>query len=315
MYSPDVSSQQFAEYVDTGPMTHSFLLSQLGCKGVMLNLAVVSDLHHSPYNAVDVESVAARVHEANPDMLLIVGDIANCTSYFKPALKLLSGRWKTLVLAGNHDVWSAPKNHLDTSPARHGSQDLWESVLPRLTAEVGALWLEGTSVVIPEIGLGIAGTIGWYDYSADQTGRDAKTISCKKGKYVQDAELIDWSWSDIEFAKACRERLESALKNLASNPQVDQVLVASHIPPFLELRSDITKGNQRSRYELSNAYYFVPSLGAMIVNFPKVTHVVSGHTHFGVRKTITRDPLPPIEAYVLDNLDENEIVLHSFEHQ
>ncbi len=292
--------------------THSFLLSQLGCSGQSLSLAIVSDLHHSPYNASDVESVAAKVHEANPDLLLVVGDVANSVSHFKPALDLLRGRWKTLVLAGNHDVWSAQEDHEETGELQPNSQELWESILPRLTAEAGAIWLEGTAVVIPEIGLGIAGTIGWYDYSADRTERDTATITSEKWRHVQDAERVDWPWSDIDFATACRERLEGVLQSLSSDPEVSQIFVASHVPPFLELRSDVTMGENREGYDLSDAYFFVPSLGAMIAHFPKVTQVVSGHTHFGTGATIKRDPLPPIEDNFIDNLDANEVVLHQF---
>lgn len=254
-----------------------------------LLIAAVSDLHHSPCNANDVEKVAARVREIDPDILIIAGDVANEHEYFSRALDLFRGAWKTLVVAGNHDVWSA---HEGGGPT---SEELWEEVLPRLTREAGAIWLEGTPVLVGDSA--IVGTFGGYDYSGDRTGRSQEELAVKK--HIQDATRIDWSWNDQEFAMTRRHRLKVVLDAVSARPEVKRILVVTHMPPFNELISNVEREYEGDFFDRRSAYYFTPTLGEMIASFPKVQYTVSGHTHQGQTAIIPREGMQPIRARVI----------------
>lgn len=86
--------------------------------------------------------------------------------------------------------------------------------------------------------------------------------------------------------------LTTTLEQLSARDDVERILVATHVPPFLELRS------QETREQL--AYRFVPTLGALILGFSKVTHVVAGHNHVGVQALIPRPGLVPLDTRVVD---------------
>lgn len=271
-------------------------------------VATISDLHYGPVYEKEVKVLANEVCQLDPDILIIAGDVVDNMNYFGPALRLFQGGWKTLVLTGNHDLWSA-KTSGENIP-QTTTQQQWEETLPQQVLEAGAIWLEQTVVVVPSAKLAIAGTNGWYDYSGEVLDRPLKKILAAKEFHVQDGYRMDWEWSDPEFAMTRRVWLEAALRYLSEKPGMDQVFVATHYPPFLELRRPDTLENDYFRS--STPFFYTPSLGEMIAAFPKVTHVRSGHTHIGHRATITRRGMPSIDAQVVDNFDRNQIAMDRF---
>lgn len=290
---------------------------RLQCKTAnRVHVAVVSDLHAGNVHADYVRKTAAEVHRSNPDILIIAGDVVqngltkdysekeDGPEIYRQTLKDFSGRWHTAVLVGNHDLWGRRPN----GPS---SQELWEDVLPRVTREAGAIWLETEPLVVQGVRLAIAGTIGWYDYLA-YPGRTEEAIAeAKKGPHgIADADHIDWAWSDPEFAAGRRESLRTTLESLSGRKDVDRILVVTHVPPFMELQSPEARERANNpktmAYEQDiSAYRFAPGLGALICRYPKVTHVVAGHNHFGVQTLIQRPGLAPpkhapIDARVVD---------------
>jgi hypothetical protein len=53
------------------------------------------------------------------------------------------------------------------------------------------------------------------------------------------------------------------------------------------------------RWGFSNAYFGNLTLGREVLREPKVRAIVSGHTHFGKRATLTRSGAPDVEAVVV----------------
>lgn len=282
-----------------------------------LVIAAVSDLHNSEYNAEDVEKVARRLRFINPDVLIIAGDVANSFEYFGKTLDLLSGRWAMLVIAGNHDVWSAAPEGGPTSA------ELWEKVLPAVCDTHNAIWLEENPVLIPAIGLGIVGTIGWYNYSGERLGRPLHVIAAEKGRAVQDADRIDWKWDDITFATARQFWLRRFLSTLSSGKSnngqpAKEIMVVTHMVPFAQLKAEVESDPRHADFFNRRApYYFNTELGDAIRMWPRVRWTISGHNHQGKTVTLQREGLPPLEAKVLAESDTkadglNEIAVYRF---
>lgn len=282
------------------------LQPKIGRDGIVV--ATVSDLHYGPVYQDEVETLAGKVRQLDPDILIIAGDVVDNRDYFGPALQLFRGGWKTLILTGNHDLWSAKL--LEENGRHTTTQQQWEETLPQQVLEAGAIWLEQTVVVVPSANLAIAGTNGWYDYSGEVLDRSLEEIIAAKERHVQDGYLMDWEWSDPEFAMTRRVWLEAALRQLSGRTDMGQILVATHYPPFLALRHPDTL--QKDYFLSSTPFFYTPSLGEMIAAYPKVTLVRSGHTHIGHRATIAREGMPPIDAQVVDNSDFNQIVIDHF---
>lgn len=283
--------------------------------GDALHLDVVSDLHHGEVYGVEVRALAEELRGRRPDVVAVAGDVADTPEFFAEALELFSGPWPLLVIAGNHDVWSAARREehaaqWEERPLRTGlptSQELFEETLPQLCRQAGAIWLEEESVVLPAARLAVVGSIGWYDYSADETGRSLEEIAVAKAAQMADADRIDWPFDDLTFARQCRQRVARALEAASSHPQVDQIVALTHVPPFASLRRGGRQGDH------NQAYYFHPTLGQLFLDHPKVRHTISGHTHQGATTLIPRpDAGPALQAQVVDNHDRNDIVRLSF---
>ena len=86
------------------------------------------------------------------------------------------------------------------------------------------------------------------------------------------------------------------LDRLQANAAVEQIVAVTHVP-VLECQiprrpSDLTWG-------FSNAYFGNLTLGQQLVARPKVTHVVSGHTHLAKDEQFTLVDGRSIRAQVI----------------
>jgi 3',5'-cyclic AMP phosphodiesterase CpdA len=280
-----------------------------------LVIAAISDIHHSEFWPDSALEVASRVRQVNPDILILAGDLGEDRTHFREALDIFHGPWSTLVLPGNHDLWSprlvvsAPRE----TASLPTSQDLWDRLLPEMVRASGAVWLEDTPVIISGARLAITGTIGWYDYSGEQLGRSVDVIARDKDEFIKDGMRIDWNKTDQEFSADRHQWLAGALAFLSGQSDVDQILVATHMVPFLELR----KKNKRRSDEVL-PYYINRTLGSVIAAHPKVSHTVSGHYHGGSQVMIKRKGMRNIDARILAESDpthprqSNEVAVYRF---
>lgn len=270
-----------------------------------IHIAVISDLHHSEANAENVEKVICQLRHIGPDLLIVAGDLANDLEHYEKVLEMLRGDWKMVVVPGNHDLWSdwlsekreaTWKNHVPDFQ-RPTTEELWNRVLPRITGQEEAIWLEDRPVILDNLGIAIAGTIGWYDYSGERLGRMEEEIVLHRTNTNRDR--MDWHSTDPEFAAARRTWLQSTLTYLSDLPIVKNIFVITHVPPFAELKPPIEDEKSSEWFAARAPFYYVPTLGETIVRFPKVHATVSGHHHFGNRVQIERDPMPTIDAAIL----------------
>lgn len=235
-----------------------------------MRIVVTSDTHYMPQYHARLSEFIAEIATLKPDCFIMAGDVGERIEGFRAMMRLVDRLdCPRLILSGNHDLWA--RDGID-------SEKLWREVLPQLTREHGAIWLEGENWI--QGGVGVCGTNGWYDYSARELSipmSDEKYYAMKR-MYIVDGEAINWHWTDVEFANIIGSAFEDRLTDLERNPDIQQVLVATHVPAFEEclLRKPADFG-----WSVCNAYFGNLTLGARILKYRKVSAVVSGHTHVG----------------------------------
>ncbi|MCB0042918.1 MAG: metallophosphoesterase [Anaerolineae bacterium] len=239
-----------------------------------MRIVITADLHYRPSQRETYLAFARWVEAQRPDCFIIAGDTGHPLRLFERALQLFADlTCPKLLLAGNHDVYRG----------EHDSRSLWETLLPQATLDAGFVWLEDTVVRLGA--LGIAGSMAWYDYSS-RSGHlpqgDAE-LRLLKAVVNHDADFIDWPWSDVTIARFLARRFAARLDSLVSDPGVNQILVATHMPIFREC---VPEYPSSEIWSLLRAYMGNFSLGEMVRNTPKVTHVLSGHIHRRGRWTV-----------------------------
>jgi hypothetical protein len=264
-------------------------------RGATVRLAVTSDLHFDLgghlTSPTEVELLVGRVVADRPDILVLAGDLGHglanlrgCLQAFRNAAPVVA------VLAGNHDLWRDEHEGL-------GSLDLFERVLPALCTELGAVWLEGTSVTLGPIA--VAGTMAWYDYSGIDAAHarfTAEQIWQMKRHVNNDAHRIDWPHDDIAMARRLQGPFLEHLGALEGRSEIERVAVVSHVP-LLDEQMARKPGN--ADWGFSNAYFGNLTLGAEVRRHAKVAAIVSGHTHLGRTGSLPRPGRSPLAYRVV----------------
>jgi len=254
-----------------------------------MRLAVTSDLHLPITSFARIAAMYHEIAEFQPDTVVLAGDIGESLLDIEAVLKLFQRiGCPVLVIAGNHDLWNRDA----------ASRQLWEELLPQLVDSCGCQWFESGAFI--QSGVAVTGTIAWYDYSgADPTIQAMpETFAREKGSFNNDAFLIDWPWSDIEFAASVASPFLATLDRLESNPSVHRIVVITHVPV---LECQMTRRPHDRDWAFSNAYFGNLTLGSKIITHLKVTHVVSGHTHVGQSSVMELPDGRRVVARVIDS--------------
>jgi predicted phosphohydrolase len=232
-----------------------------------MRILVTADLHYIPSRRADYVAFARGAEELAPDCFVLAGDVGHPLRLFRRGLQLFSHlTCPRLLIAGNHDVYRGD----------YDSRTLWEAQLPAVARDEGFVWLEDTTWRLGAVG--ICGTMGWYDYSARSLhlpfARD--DYPHLKKLVNHDADYIDWPWSDRAMARFLAKRFSDRLAALEADPQVNQIIVVTHVPIFAPA---LPPYPQSEIYSLQRAYLGNFTLGDLVRQYAKVTHVVSGHLH------------------------------------
>ena len=258
-----------------------------------MRIAITSDIHFFPQWQQNIHHFARVLSSFEPDLLIVAGDTGEPLELFAQGLQTLAPICKQrAALAGNHDVWRREKGYV------YSSERLWEAELARVARANGYLWLEQDNLVVG--GVGICGTIGWYDYGGkpDQLPFDDDFYEVIKLQVTNDARYIDWRWSDREFAARVGDAFQARLDRLEADPSVYEVLVTTHVP----LYAGALRPSATPEQALLNAYYANVGLGEKVLTRPKVRAVVSGHVHHERRLSIPRangKPLTPLRVFTV----------------
>lgn len=253
-----------------------------------MKLAVTSDLHLPITPIETIVQLAREMAEWGPDVVAVAGDVAESVADLTHCLTTLkeSLSCPVLVVVGNHDLWARGCS----------SMRLWEEVLPQTVALTGCVWLEGKAHV--QAGVAVVGSVAWYDYSAvdRELSTTPEILAQDKRYFNMDAQMIDWRWTDPEFAARVAQPLLARLDLLESDAAVRQTVVVTHVPL---LECQMCRRPDNPGWGFSNAYFGNLTLGEQVLARRKVTHIVSGHTHIPRSGMARRKDGSIVQAQVL----------------
>lgn len=237
----------------------------------MVRIVVTSDTHLGITEYPRILSLVAEIKSLKPDIVAIAGDIGEGTENISVVLEeFASLNVPFCACAGNHDLW----NHDKKNPSRI----LWGELLHQIAESSGAVWLDHENLT--HNGVAIVGTVGWYDYSAQDPAYLAspEVNWARKKEFDADAWMIDWPWNDIEFCEMIKPDFSKRLDLAQDDPDVKAIIVVSHMPLF---EKQMTRKPGNFKWGFSNAYYGNLTFGKIVLGFSKVTHAIAGHTHSG----------------------------------
>jgi 3',5'-cyclic AMP phosphodiesterase CpdA len=252
--------------------------------------AIASDLHLGITPEPAIRSLAAAVAAGDHDVVILAGDVAEGPSLWLRCLEIFAGACRDsalLVVPGNHDLWA--REEATTA-------DLFGRLLPSLARDAGFAWLEGNPLVRGDAA--VAGGMAWYDYSAAEPDLDLGPAwyAAHRRELIGDGENMDRGFDDRAFAAERSAALLADLDALEKEAAVASVLVVTHVPI---LEPQLWRKPWDREWAVRTAFYGNLTLGKEVLARPKVSTVVSGHTHGGKRAAVYRKSGPPVTAMVV----------------
>jgi predicted phosphohydrolase len=267
-----------------------------------MKILITADLHYDiARSRAPTEDLARRALDEGGDVLVLAGDTAGADlEAMRGALRLFADfPGRRVMVPGNHGLWC---------PAGGSSLDRYERVLPELAADEGFTMLDHQPIAVG--GVGLVGSIGWYDYSfrdealgIPQAFYEAKMTPgaaryygltelvdrhrdqlterhLRMGVRWMDREHVNLPMTDEQFTQRLARQLSRQLEEMSG--QVEQIVAVLHHLPFAEL----VPRHRPDRFAFAAAFLGARRLGEVLLDWPKVTHVFSGHSHWLARARV-----------------------------
>jgi hypothetical protein len=264
-----------------------------------MRLIATADLHYNIARSVEpTRRIADEICGLHADALLILGDaggrdvgiVRDCLRLFD---RFRGGRF---FVAGNHDLWTGDDEDALTR---------LERTLPAICREAGFHPLDIEPAVID--GVGLVGSIGWYDHSyrpawlniplrfyeakiapgaaarlagyehLDVEASDVPDEARQIGTRWMDGQHVRLPMSDLEFCHYLIERLERHLADVSA--RCERVVVGMHHLPFWKMVPQARKAT----WAFASSFMGSELFGDALLNWPKVSHVLCGHSHRALR--------------------------------
>ena len=266
-------------------------------------ILITADLHYDHRRSRQpTRDLAREICGRGGDVLVLAGDTAGPRAgAMRECLGLLADfGGRRLLVPGNHGLWCCDGE---------SSMDRYERILPAVAADCGFAVLDHEPVVLGRVAL--VGSIGWYDYSfrdrslgipvgfyrakvspgaAQRTSVCADLLAAHRGRLTERhmSMLVRWTdgrrvrlgLSDEAFVDLLVDKLRRQLS--AVSPRVDRIVAFMHHVPFVEL---IPLGRP-DPLAFAAAYMGSGRLGEVLLEFPKVTDVYCGHSHWPCRARV-----------------------------
>lgn len=266
-----------------------------------MRIGYTADLHNGITPFSMLREFAQDVNSRELDILLIGGDIGECvksTRLFKEALNLFHAKNKVLVVAGNHDLWVKPEDVISRGKAN--SRQLFDTVLPQITREANAFWLETENYIVGDTAF--VGSYLHYDYSAKDTTGHLGTLTDDYYWVNKPSVMIDGSYfvempTDIEFANEISEKFRQRIFEAENNPAINRIVISTHVPCC---PCQVTRKPGDHRWNIGTAYFGNISSWEVMRCSKKISHIFSAHSHAGNRNEVQAE-----DGHVMDivNLD------------
>ncbi|MCC6424948.1 MAG: metallophosphoesterase [Phycisphaerales bacterium] len=265
-----------------------------------MRLLITADLHYNhPRSRPLAEDLIGQMNQAGGDVLLVIGDTASADGDdLERCLSLFQFHGPKLFVAGNHELWTR----------RDNSHQLLTQELPSRIRQLGWHWLQDEPFTADH--LAIVGSIGWYDYSFAQENLQiprrfyaAKVSPGAAERLPQHQHLLEHHtdisphaadiiarWNDGQFVKLHQtdeefldrllDQLSSQLKTLSQSPR--RIIAAIHHLPFAQLLPP----PHSAQWDFAKAYLGSEKIGRLLLQFPQISHVFCGHSHFPAQSHI-----------------------------
>ncbi len=260
-----------------------------------MRLLITADLHFNhPRSRPLAIDLIDRMNQSGGDGVLLVGDTAIADGeYLEECLSRFTSRGARLFVAGNHELWT---RRLD--PA--ASHDLHRADLPRRIHALGWTWLEDEPATFGDCS--IVGSVGWYDYryalqsleiprrfyekkvspgatigrlrtELNPGAADVSPYALNLVARWNDGRHVRLGISDAAFVDELLAKLKRHLDDLRAQRQV---VAAVHHVPFAELLPH----TGRPQLDFARAFLGSPRFGELLLQYPNLTRVYCGHSHF-----------------------------------
>ncbi len=280
-----------------------------------MRIFVSADLHDDVRRSVvPNDRLVAELAAAEPsrdDVLVLLGDIAGPRpgSLASCLRRFAAFPGRRLMVAGNHDIWLPPD-----ATAPDASLQRYREALPRLVEAEGFTLLDPQPQVIG--GVGLVGSIGWYDYAFRDVSLDVplafyeKKIAPGAAEYYggyegllaeyetrlterhmdlgarwMDGWRVRLGMDDEAFLEQQLDMLRAHLAELAE--RCDRIAAFLHHVPFAELLPPARRDKPLpDRFRFALAYMGSPRMGEVLAACPAVRWVACGHSHWPRRVQI-----------------------------
>lgn len=274
-------------------------------RGSTMRILATSDLHYNISRSQGpTRELAREICRRGGDCLLFVGDSASTDLAILGEVFGLfeSFRGPRLAIAGNHELWTT---------AEVDSLTRYEKDLAQTCRSAGVHYLDAEPYRAD--GVAIVGNVGWYDFSfrratmriplrfyqhkvapgaaahfdkhrhllADDgdVGEAAKQVTTR----WMDGERVRLPMGDVDFAQRSAVRLRGHLEQVSESAET--IVAAVHHLPFADLVPHTIVPN----WAFAAGFLGSELLGETLLEFPKVRHVLCGHSHR--RKTCRKNGL------------------------
>ena len=254
-----------------------------------LRLAFTADLHWGLRGSGDeaTKLLAAFLYSEPPDVFVLAGDLG-VDAAFDACLDLFAGLpSRKALVPGNHDIW------VQEEDVRGDSLWVYREDLPRRCEAHGFHYLDAGPLLLPEAGLGLVGSMNWYDYSWALTalrqnypmeeGR-LRSKRFTRGRH-NDGNFVRWPRDDVSFTAEVVGTLERHL--LLTLAEVGQALVVTHHPAFYGLNFPRSAPPSSLDGLLWDAFSGNQALERLLqTHAGRVPFVFSAHTHRARENTL-----------------------------
>lgn len=250
-----------------------------------MNITWATDIHldfiarpeRADASGRNLDLFCSLIKESNPEGLILTGDIS-LSSMLEDHLVALETRLNIPIyfVLGNHDFWFGgfeETRKIATRVSTSSSFLKYMSYIPYLS-------ISPTTIVV--------GHDGWYDalygiLNSDVMMNDWSHISDFSGVVTQEGPQTKVDMNAVlsisrAQAHTAATRLMNSIKNGIRQQKPNQVVVLTHVPPFVELQKNLRAGIS------SVPWYTSKMMGDMLLSaaqaYPNVNfEVFCGHTH------------------------------------